>query len=212
MKKYVFELKDPLLKMVFDDGLLKERKDLLQIILEACRFMMYNDQVPNANNKVMLVVNDMNRLFFCSKKKMFSVMCPFHVTDSPSISFDYNKIPIDSEIISMISMFLDSDEYNAKEALDFITQIEDFQEKGKRDLWLVIKHFLTFELGYVRYDDNLEEFNKASKEGHPKRHPRYHYDVNLDSQATFKLGLSSQLTPSKFVDFLDNTKDRHVIK
>ena len=212
MKKYIFELKDSLLNMAFGDGMLKERKDMLLIVLEACRYMMYNDQVPNANNKVMLVVNDMNRLFFCSKKKMFSVMCPFHVTDYPSIVFDYNHIPIDSEIMSIISTFLDSDEYNADEALDFITQIEDLQENGKRDLWLIIKHLLTFELGYVRYDDNLEEFNKASREGHPKRHPRYHYDVNLDSQATFKLGLSSQLTPSKFVDFLDNTKDRLVVK
>ena len=139
-------------------------------------------------------------------------MCPFHVTDYPSISFDYNEISIDSEMLSMISTFLDSDEYNADEALDFITQIDNFQEKGKRDLWLVIKHLLTFELGYVRYDDNLEEFDKASREGRPKQHPRYHYDVNLDSQATFKLGLSSQLTPSKFVDFLDNTKDRPVVR
>lgn len=212
MKKYVFELKDPLLKMAFDEGMLKERKDMLLIVLEACRYMMFNDQVPNANNKVMLVVNDMNRLFFCGKKKMFSVMCPFHVTDYPSITFDYNRIPIDSEMISMINTFLDSDEYDADEALDFVTQIEDFREKGKRDLWAVTKHLLTYEMGYVRYDDNLEEFNKASREGRPKQHPRYHYDVNLDSQATFKLGLSSHLTPNKFVDFLDNTKDRTVVK
>lgn len=73
MKKYIFELKDSLLKMVFDDGMLKERRDMLLIILEACRFMMYNDQVPNANNKVVLVVNDMNRLFFLwQKENVFS--------------------------------------------------------------------------------------------------------------------------------------------
>ena len=46
----------------------------------------------------------------------------------------------------------------------------------------------------------------------PKKHPRYHYDVNLDSQATFKLGLSRQITPDDFVDFLDNKKDRAVLR
>lgn len=211
MKKFVFELKDPLYEMAFVDGMLKDRKDLLLVIIEACRYMMYNPQVPNADNKMMLIVNEMNRLFFCTTKKMFSVMFPFHVNDYPSIMFDCNQIPVDSQMLSYMRQFLDSEEFEAEGALDFITPIEDFQEKENKDFWTVVRYLLTYEMGYVRYDDDLAGYNNACRQGTPKRHPRYHYDVNLDSQSTFKLGLRGQITPDKFVDFLDNKKDRPVV-
>ena len=212
MKKYVFELKDSLFDMAFGERMLKERKDILLIILEVCRYMMYNPQVVNADNKVMLIVSDMNRFFFCTKKKMFSVMCPFHVNDYPSIVFDFNQIPVDSAMLSFIVKFLCSAEYKTETAFDFIAPIEDEQERGNKDCWVVVRHLLTYELGYIRYDDDIEGFNKACREGHPKRHPHYHYDINIDSQATYKLGLSGQITPEKFVDFVDNNKDRPVIR
>ena len=41
---------------------------------------------------------------------------------------------------------------------------------------------------------------------------RYHYDINLSQDVAFKIGLSKQLTPEKFVDFLDDTKDRKSLK
>ena len=71
---------------------------------------------------------------------------------------------------------------------------------------------LTYEIGYVRYDDDIEGFRVACNAGTPKRHPRFHYDVNISQQAAFKIGLDKQLTPDKFVDFLDDTKERKVLK
>lgn len=212
MKRYVFELKTPLWDMAFGSGLMKERTDLLLVVLEACRYMMYNQPVRNAQNKLMLVVNDMSRLFFCTRNKMFSVVFPFHVDDYSSIQYDYNQLPVDSKMLSDISRFLESNEYRMADALDFITPIEDILERGDPDIWIITKHLLTYDIGYVRYDDDIEGFKKASKEGRPQRHPRYHYDVNINSKATFKLGLQSQLTPDKFVDFLDNNKDRPVLR
>lgn len=52
----------------------------------------------------------------------------------------------------------------------------------------------------------------AANEGHPKRHPRYHYDINQSQDAAFKIGLYKQLTPDKFVEFLDDTRDRKSLK
>lgn len=211
MKKLVFELKDVLYEESIQEDII-ERKDVLLVVLEACRYMMHNDQVPNATNKLILVVNEMNRLFFCSNRKMFSVMFPFHVNEYPSVRFDLENIPIDSKVLSTLIQFIGSKEFSSDDAMDFIIPIGDIQEQSNADFWKIVRHLLIYDIGYIRYDDDPERFKKASKAGRPKQHPRYHYDVNLDSQATFKLGISKKITSEKFIDMLDNKKDRLVLK
>ena len=211
MKKLVFELKNAL----YDRSIQKviiERKDILLVVLEACRYMMHNEQVHNTTNKIILVVNEMNRLFFCSDEKMFSVMFPFHVNEYPLVRFDLDNIPIDSKVLSSLIQYIESKEFSSDDALDFITPIGDIQEQSNADFWKIVRHLLLYDIGYVRYDDDPEGFKKASKDGKPKQHPRYHYDINLDSQATFKLGLSQKMTSDKFIDMLDNKKERLVLK
>ena len=211
MKKLVFELKNAL----YDRSIQKviiERKDILLVVLEACRYMMHNEQVHNTTNKIILVVNEMNRLFFCSDEKMFSVMFPFHVNEYPLVRFDLDNIPIDSKVLSSLIQYIESKEFSSDDALDFITPIGDIQEQSNADFWKIVRHLLLYDIGYGRYDDDPEGFKKASKDGKPKQHPRYHYDINLDSQATFKLGLSKKMTSDKFIDMLDNKKERLVLK
>ena len=211
MKKLVFELKDTLYDLAFQNEIIKSRIPILLIVVEACRYMMHNEQVANANHKFMLVVDDMNRLFFCKGGKMFSVMFPFHVNEYPTVRFDLNNLPLDGKMLSDVNKVLESEQFEEKDAIDFIEPIANLQDENP-DLWLVVKHLLTYETGYIRYDDDPEGFRNASRMGIPKKHPRYHYDVNLDSQSTFKLGLPKQITPDDFVDFLDNKKDRPVLK
>ena len=211
MKKIVFELKNALYDRSIQEDII-DRKEILLVILEACRYMMHNEQVLNATNKLILVVNAMNRLFFCSDEKMFSVMFPFHVNEYPSVRFDLDNIPIDSKVLSTLILYIESKEFSSDDALDFITPISDIQEQSNPDFWKIVRHLLLYDIGYVRYDDDPEGFKKAANGGRPKQHPRYHYDVNLDSQATFKLGISKKITSDKFIDMLDNKKDRLVLK
>lgn len=211
MKKLVFELKDSLYDLAFQEEMIKGRIPILLIIVEACRYMMHNDQVANADHKFMLVVDDMNRLFFCKEGKMFSLLFPFHVNEYPTIRFDLNNLPLDGKMLSDVNRILESEIFKMKDAIDFVEPIANLQD-GNPDLWVVIKHLLTYEIGYIRYDDDPEGFRKASRKGMSKQHPRYHYDVNLDSLATFKLGLSRQITPDDFIDFLNNKKERAMLK
>ena len=185
MKKLVFELKDVLYDRTIQEGII-ERKDILLVVLEACRYMMHNEQVSNAINKLILVVNEMNRLFFCSDEKMFSVMFPFHVNEYPLVRFDLENIPIDSKVLSTLIQYIESKEFSSDDALDFITPICDIQEQSNADFWKIVRHLLLYDIGYVRYDDDPEGFKKASKAGKPKQHPRYHYDVNLDSNWVYQ--------------------------
>lgn len=211
MKKLVFELKDTLYDLAFRNEIIKGRISLLLIIVEACRYMMHNEQVANANHKFMLVVDDMNRLFFCKEDKMFSVMFPFHINEYPTVRFDLNNIPLDGKMFSDINRVLDSELLDVKDTFDFIEPIANLQDENPY-LWIVVRHLLTYEIGYIRYDDDPEGYRNASQRGIAKHHHRFHYDVNLDSQATFKLGLPRHITPDGFVDFLNNKRDRVVLK
>lgn len=74
MKKFKFEMMGNLYHLAFPNELLKKRRDLLILLLEACRFMMQNQSVDHADNLLMLVINDMNRLFFCTEKNMLDMM------------------------------------------------------------------------------------------------------------------------------------------
>ena len=65
---------------------------------------------------------------------------------------------------------------------------------------------MTYELGYIRYDDDIDGFKEAAKKGVPKQHPRYHYDVNYSQQAAFKIGLDKKITPDKFIQLLEDRK------
>lgn len=213
MKKLKFEMMGNLFHLAFPDGLLKSRRDLLIIILEACRFMMQNPVVDHSDNLLMLVVNDMSRLFFCGEKKMYSVSFPFTTECYPTIHFTWQEIDIDSSMISNLCSFLNSAEYDADSIYDFVGPIlEQEEQTSTSNFWVVLKHLLTYEMGYVRYDDDIDGFRTACNAGAPKRHPRYHYDVNLSQQAAFKVGLDKQLTPEKFVEFLDDTKERKILK
>lgn len=213
MKKFKFEMMGNLYHLAFPNELLKSRRDLLVILLEACRFMMQNSFVEHADCMLMLVVNDMNRLFFCTEKKMYSISFPFCVESYPKIHFNLHGIDIDSSMISNLCSFFNSPEFEADSSYDFVTPILEQEDiSSSSDFWIVLKHLLTYEIGYVRYDDDLEGFQIASNAGVPKCHPRYHYDVNLSQQAAFKIGLDRQLTPDKFVEFLDDTKERKKLK
>ena len=213
MKKFKFGMMGNLMHIAFPNKLVKSRQDLLIILLESCRFMIQNPVVDHADNLLMLVVNDMNRLFFCTEKKMFSISFPFNVECYPAIHINYQGIDIDSSMISNLCSFLSSSEFGANSSYDFVTPIlEQEDNNSSNDFWIVLKHLLTYEIGYVRYDDDIEGFKVACNAGIPKCHPRYHYDVNLSQQAAFKIGLDKKLTPDKFVEFLDDTKERKVLK
>lgn len=212
MKKLKFEMIGNLYNMAFPENMIKSRKELLAVILESCRFMMQNSTVNHADNLLMLVVNDMNRLFYCKDKKMFSVAFPFHVDCSSPIKFDLDGIDINSAMISNLFTVINSDEFEMTCSYDFITPIIDIEEQFSVDFWTVLKYLMTYELGYIRYDDDIVGFNKASKEGVPNRHPRYHFDVNYSQQAAFKIGLDRHISPDKFVDILDDTIDRKYLR
>lgn len=65
MKKLLYEVIGNLYEIAFPKKLIKDRRSLLLVVLEFCRYMMQNETVDHADNIMVLAVKDMNRLFFC---------------------------------------------------------------------------------------------------------------------------------------------------
>ena len=78
MKKLLYEVIGNLYEIAFPKKLIKDRRSLLLVVLESCRYMMQNETVDHADNIMVLAVKDMNRLFFCKEKKMYSIVFPRH--------------------------------------------------------------------------------------------------------------------------------------
>ena len=199
--------------IAFPNNLITERGQLLKIIMESCRYMMYSTEDTHTQDKMVLLVKDMNRLFFCSDKKYYSVAFPFHAVMDQTLTFDYQGIVIDSQMISDICFVLESDEYKSSHAIDFVGTIDDIENNHSEDFWLVFKYLLTYEVGYVRYDNDIEGYKNALQKGKPKSHPQYHLDINMSNQATYKIGLSNSYSLDEFIYVLDNdNNDRLFLK
>ena len=100
MKKLLYEVIGNLYEIAFPKKLIKDRRSLLLVVLESCRYMMQNETVDHADNIMVLAVKDMNRLFFCKEKKMYSIVFPFHTECNQKIHFDLDGIDISPAMIS----------------------------------------------------------------------------------------------------------------
>lgn len=113
-------------------------------------------------------------------------------------------------MISDICTILESDEYDSQHVIDFAGPIDDIETNHSNDFWIVLKHLLTFELGYIRYDDDIEGYKNALRKGKPRSHPQFHIDVNSSNQATYKMGLSNPFSIEDFIYILDNDNDERL--
>ncbi|MCD8387768.1 MAG: hypothetical protein LUD17_12895 [Bacteroidales bacterium] len=76
----------------------------------------------------------------------------------------------------------------------------------------MIYRLMTYDMGYVRYDDDKKGFEEAKQAGHPQRHPRHHLDTHLSTESTFKKGLEGAIARDKFIEILNNKVDRWTLK
>lgn len=211
MKILAFELNKIIYDFVFPNNRVKTRRDLIRICLETCRNIMAESPLPDATpqkDRIILKVEKMSRFFYFTEDKYISICIPIvvHVMDNKPL-FIYNDKEIDSELLSwLISCQLRSEE-------DLLSD-EDYQlflwrcEENNFDFFSLFKLFMEAEYGYIRYEIDAKRFNSARNKGKPHSHPLCHYDIHLSNHATFKLGCIKNISPTLFIDMLDNTKDR----
>lgn len=220
MKCFLYNLNKTDVDIFFPNELIKSKIQIIKILLEFVRgILLYRETIEERDIKspyVKLIIDKKSRIFFFNKKKYYTIHFPFNcLIQEGSLEITYqgyrNIIPIKSEIISKVIEILNDEQFNSVSALDFIEPI-DKMESEIDYIWELLKGLLMFEDGYVRFDNDSEEYNRAKNEGREHTHPENHIDVFYNNGNTFKLGLKRKSTPDEFIDYFDPKKDCKYLK
>ena len=220
MKCFLYNLNKTDVDIFFPNELIKSKIQIIKILLEFVRgILLYRKTIEERDIKspyVKLIIDKKSRIFFFDEKKYYTIHFPFNcLIQEGSLEITYqgyrNIIPIKSEIISKVMEILNDEQFNSVSALDFIEPI-DKMESEIDYIWELLKGLLMFEDGYVRFDNDSEEYNRAKNEGREHTHPENHIDVFYNNGNTFKLGLKRKSTPDEFIDYFDSKKDCKYLK
>ena len=212
MKKYDFKLSEPYLKKFFPEKRIKTKLEIIQLLLEATRFMLFNPTAKLADQDVkarlFLCIDKMSRLFLIKDKKYYSIVFPFVTYENEgAFRFSYYENEyVDSRLISQALAIISCDKFQEKCSLDFITPISS-EEDYNENFWIFLREILLTEDGYIRYDHDEDGYNTALGNGYQHRHPLHHFDLFYTNKATFKLGLKAAITNDDFYDLLDVKTD-----
>jgi hypothetical protein len=210
MKRYAFTLSEYNLVTFFPHNRIKTKLQILEILLEACRYILhYEDLEDDTGAEMVLIIKKMSRIFFISNGKFYSINFPFtFYCDDSSVSMTYrNTVDIDSKTISDVISILKDIRFNSEGILDFAEAIIDYEDQYEYKIWFLIKELLTVEDGYIRSDYDLEGYEAAKAVGKARTHPENHLDIFYSSGNTFKLGLNERINSDHFIDFLDIQTD-----
>lgn len=207
MKLFRFNYDDAQASWMFAP--VRNRLDSLRLLVNAVKMMLvYHPPDPGrVAGEMVLAVSKMSRLFFLSKDKIVSIAFPISVepSDAGSLTFRTPHCPeVDNRVTSQLSALLVSDDlFTCGHVLDFAGLIDE--ESGEyKDVWPLVRHLLSAEDGYLRYDHD-----PTNQDG--QRHPLHHLDVFYSPPATFKLGLATAVTEQELRDALDINTDCHFL-
>ncbi|MGQ7344245.1 hypothetical protein ACTGYA_06710 [Streptococcus suis] len=161
---------------------------------ETLQRIFYHVNYPDKKGETMYTIQTMAFPFKIVDED--GEMKVFFRSRSHDIEFDSFKI---SQILAIINI-IDDNEFTWGD-----TWVEELMELlfGEResietiDIFYVVNDFLTFDFGYLRFDNDPEHS--------AINHPRYHIDTAMNKKATFKIGLHDLMDINQFTDFLNNS-------
>ena len=216
MKSFCFELTDDLYKQASRP--IRKKEDIISLLLNTLKIFMsvlpVEETNCQSNNKLILNVDKMSRLFYSIENKIFTINFPFSVYKVESIDFlklKYNNIEIDSYISSLlISIFEENETFsipfdNMKEFVLQHMAENGWNEADPQDVCDIIKKLIVFETGYLRYEyDQLH----ANARIHPQNHIDFYYESNNE----IKVGLDNRIDSKWLVDFSNINTECKFIK
>lgn len=164
--------------------------------------------IPNQPNE------KIQRIFFYNNypdykdKTMYTIQSfcfPFKIEVDEEIKIKYTVSNYDfildayyiSKIVTIINLINSEEQTWGDDWIqEMIDIIYDESELNINQLFYIINDLLTYDFGYLRFDNDPK---------HEKvNHPRYHFDIHLDNKSTFKIGLNNDLSINQFISIVDN--------
>lgn len=215
MKHYSFNLSKVIYDKVFPQYRLKTKVHIIEVLMEVTRFILLQNDPDfivadsDSKGKAVLYVDKMSRLFFFSENKYYSIVFPFHALkkdDKYTIVFQSN-MDVTSQLISKVLSTIKCDKFKTQCSLEFIEPICDAENDCGENFWELLRELLLMEDGYIRYDLDKDNYEKAVKKGEEHKHPLNHYDIFYSSNATFKIGLLDTINNDSLIDLLNVESD-----
>jgi hypothetical protein len=177
---------------------IRERKDLITILLETIRLIIYDIQIPPEKScgKIILYTDKTSRLVYISDIKYFSINFPFFIDNSDGCHiYDKNDVVIDSRIISKIMELISvKNTFNSKSFSSFFDAMETIYDE--KYIWECFFNLLTFEEGYIRFDNDEDHIAVT--------HPQHHMDLFYEENNKIKFGLYNKIDSVSFHNLLIN--------
>lgn len=194
-------------KLFFPEERIKDKYKIIEILLEAARYILYNKKEDNVYGDYKMIVHTskMNRLFFVSSTKIYSIAFPFNIYyENSGILINYkNQFDINSYTISTLLGLIKSPTIKSDNYLDFADPIADLEFEQNINYWIVLRDLLMLEDGYIRYDKDEVGFKEALQKNQTHRHPLNHIDIFYTTLVSFKLGLEQDYLDIDLIDTLD---------
>lgn len=189
---------------------IRNKIDLINILITSMGIIIYNyqyrDNILSSTEKIIFMHDNMQRIYFCSKEKIYSITFPFTIiTTENELYFSNYKVPkfkINAIIVEYLKEFFSN---SAIENADFLELWLEFttekQLKGEvyNCMLMLIITLLECEPGYLRYDHDIEHADA-------KTHPEHHLDIYYSNSLTFKLGIRHAIDHQSMASIIKNTE------
>lgn len=214
MKKYEFEIAPSVVGKFFPNNRVKTKTQILNILLESVRYALsYSSlNINNSKGKIVLVVDKMSRLFFCSENKAYSIAFPFLTLKyNNQILFSLQNTDVDAYLVSNLITVINDDKFLEGCSIELSESLLDYEAENV-SFWNVLRELLLYEDGYIRYDYDEKGFIDARNKGEEHRHPLNHFDLFYTNRATFKVGAENKIDLNDLIDILDIRTDCKYLK
>lgn len=183
---------------------LRSKEEAILLLLYTIRMFDISDFLNDDRmEQVTISIDKMNRITYQLSDKMFSLHFPFSIVCDSEEKIVYSSVAGTTINSQVLSFLIEAFERLQGENSTFDTVFEIVMENeysneffSTKQIWILISYLLKYDIGYLRYD-----YDPAHENG--KIHPLHHFDIFLDSAASFKVGLEKKITFDEFLDVLD---------
>jgi len=201
---------------------IRNKKDTILLLLETIeKLLVYSEEIKEFSDfevvkteedlRIVIYINKMKRLFYCTKNKIQSLCFPFTIIlNENTVEFLHEKTLLDYSKISILKgVFKRSTMTTLTELNDELLNDDYYNslcENEKEKIKQVLLFLTIFEDGYLRFDfHDTENFNEDF-------HPLHHIDLYYTNSNTFKLGLEEEMSLKKNIKIIDITEKCFNIK
>ena len=195
---------------------IRNKKDIILLLLETIgQLLGSSDKIKIFNDfkivkteddlRIVIYINKMKRIFYCTKNKVQSLCFPFTIDFGGDIvKFYYGKLQLDYDKISILKGVFKRSSMTTPTELNEELLNDDIYNtliENEKEILQELLLFLTiFEDGYLRFDFcDTKNFNKDY-------HPLHHIDLYYTNSNTFKLGLEEEMSLKKNIEIIDITE------